>query len=135
MTKNDPNIKPFLKWAGGKRQIIPEIKKLLPEDINSHTYYEPFVGAGAVLFELQPAKAVINDFNSQLILTYKVIKNYVQDLILLLKKHKEMSDKKYYYEIRNIDRDPEKFSALTDIETAARLSVRMPSFLFLPTYK
>jgi DNA adenine methylase len=74
MAKNNPLIKPYLKWAGGKRQLLSEIKKYLPKDIHTYTYYEPFIGAGAVFFELQPKKAIINDFNTQLILTYTVIK-------------------------------------------------------------
>jgi len=120
MTKN-PLVKPYLKWAGGKRQLLAEIKKHIPEDLNNYTYYEPFVGAGAVFFELQPPKAVINDFNEQLILTYTIIKENVEDLILLLKKHMKKNNKEYFYEIRNMDRDTARFSALTDIEKAARM--------------
>ena len=55
---------PFLKWAGGKRQLLPEIRKRIPARF--HTYFEPFVGAGAVFFDLQPKKAVINDINFEL---------------------------------------------------------------------
>jgi DNA adenine methylase len=121
MIRNNPLVKPFLKWAGGKRQLLSEIKKYIPRDINSYTYYEPFIGAGAVFFDLQPGKAVINDFNTQLILTYSVIKENVEELILLLRNHKTMNDKEYYYEIRNLDRDSARFSKLTDIEKAARL--------------
>jgi DNA adenine methylase len=121
MVKNNPLLKPYLKWAGGKRQLLPEIKKHLPENINNCTYYEPFVGAGAVFFDLQPKKAVINDFNEQLILTYNVIKENVSELIELLKVHKKNNCKEYYYEIRNIDRDSAKFDKLTNIEKAARL--------------
>jgi len=120
MAKN-PLIKPYLKWAGGKRQLLAEIKKNLPEDLNNYTYYEPFVGAGAVFFELQPPKAVINDFNGQLMLTYTVIKGNVEDLILLLKKHMKNNNKEYFYETRNMDRDHVKFNSLSDIEKAARL--------------
>jgi len=120
MTKN-PLVKPYLKWAGGKRQLLAEIKKYIPDDLNNYTYYEPFVGAGAVLFELQPTKAVINDFNEQLILTYTVIKENVEDLIVLLEKHHKKNSKAYFYEIRNMDRDREKFNTLTNAEKAARL--------------
>jgi len=120
MAKNNL-IKPYLKWAGGKRQLLPEIMKYLPKNINDYTYYEPFVGAGAVFFELQPKKAVINDFNGQLILTYNVIKKNVEDLILLLQKHQKKNNKEYFYKTRNTDRDPAKFNALTDTEKAARL--------------
>ena len=122
MIKNNPPIKPYLKWAGGKRQLLTEIKKHLPKNINNYTYYEPFVGAGAVLFDLQPKKALINDFNAQLILAYNVVRDNVEDLIFLLKKYqKNNKNKECFYEIRNIDRDIEKFNALTSIEKAARL--------------
>jgi DNA adenine methylase (dam) len=121
LLKKNPLIKPYLKWAGGKRQLLPDIIKNLPKNINNYTYYEPFVGAGAVFFELQPQKAVINDSNGQLILTYTVIKENVETLITLLKKHREKNNKEYFYEIRNLDRDPVKFNALTDAEKAARM--------------
>ena len=119
--KYNPLIKPYLKWAGGKRQLLADIKKCLPKDINNYTYYEPFVGAGAVFFELQPKKAVINDINEQLFLTYNAIKENFDDLVLLLKNHQERNDKEYYYKIRNMDRDLIKFNKLTNTEKAARL--------------
>ena len=121
MAKKNPLIKPYLKWAGGKRQLLAEIKKYLPKDINNYTYYEPFIGAGAVFFELQPKKAVINDINTQLIFTYYAIKDNVEDLILLLKNHQKNNNEDYFYEIRNIDRDEAKFYSLTNTEKAARL--------------
>ena len=101
--------------------MLADIKKRLPKDINNYTYYEPFIGAGALFFELLPQRAVINDINEQLIITYNVIKENVDQLIALLKKHQEMNDKEYYYEIRNMDRDLEKFNLLTNTEKAARL--------------
>jgi len=70
---------------------------------------------------LQPKKAVINDSNGQLILTYNVIKKNVEDLILLLHKYQKKNNKDYYYKTRNMDRDPAKFNTLTDTEKAARL--------------
>jgi DNA adenine methylase len=121
MTKNNPLIKPYLKWAGGKRQLLSEIKKYFPGDISSCTYYEPFLGAGAVFFDLQPKKAVINDSNTQLILTYTTIKENVEKLISLLKKYKNKNDEEYFYEMRNLDRDIARFSKLTDVEKAARI--------------
>jgi DNA adenine methylase len=121
MTKNNSLIKPYLKWAGSKRQLLTEIKKHLPKDISSYTYYEPFIGAGALFFELQPKKAVINDINEQLILTYNVIKGNVDELIILLKNYQKKNVEEYYYEIRNIDRDLIKFNSLTNIEKASRL--------------
>jgi len=113
-------IKPFLKWAGGKRQLLTEIKKQLPEDFDSYTYYEPFAGGGAVLFELQPQKAVINDSNSQLMIAYNAIMDNVEDLIALLREHEKNYSKDYYYQIRNIDRAPLQFSKLSNVEKAAR---------------
>jgi len=121
MAKNNPLIKPYLKWAGGKRQLLAEIKKYLPKNLNNYTYYEPFVGAGAVFFELQPKKAVINDSNEQLILTYNVIRKNVEDLIFLLQKYQKKNNDEYFYEIRNLDRNRSNFNKLTDTEKAARL--------------
>jgi DNA adenine methylase len=120
MAKHSQLIKPYLKWAGGKRQLLPEIKKHFPADIDSRLYYEPFVGAGAVFFDLLPEKAVINDFNTQLILTYRAIKNNIEDLTELLKEYQQKNTRDYYYEKRNLDRDP-SFDLLTETEKAARL--------------
>ena len=60
--------RPFVKWAGGKRQIIDKLKKYVPDEFN--TYYEPFVAGGALLFELSPKNADINDSNKELIKVY-----------------------------------------------------------------
>ncbi len=107
---------PFLKWAGGKRQLIPAIRKYLPKTFN--VYYEPFVGAGALLFELQPKNAVINDVNPELINCYKVIKELSIDLIEDLKKHQ--NTKEYFYAIRELDRNKE-FKELSTVERASRI--------------
>jgi DNA adenine methylase len=114
-------VKPYLKWAGGKRQLLPEIKKHLPKNFNSCKYYEPFVGAGAVFFEKQPKKAVINDYNTQLMLTYRVIRDNIDDLIEALRVHGQNNNEEYYYEIRSKDRNVEAFNALSNTEKAARL--------------
>lgn len=108
---------PVVKWVGGKRQIIDQIMKYVPENIS--TYYEPFLGGGAVLFELQPKKAVVNDINSELINLYEVIKNNVDELINDLSKHK--NDKSYFYNIRELDRNPELYSVLTPVQRASRI--------------
>lgn len=110
-------IVPFLKWVGGKRQLIPEIKKLLPEGIRNRLYIEPFVGAGALFFELQPKRAIINDFNIELINVYEVIRDHPEELITALKEHKNTSE--YFYNIRAIDRQP-LFNHMTVIEKASR---------------
>lgn len=115
--KYNEAVLPIVKWAGGKRQLLPEIRKYIPKDID--TYYEPFIGGGAVLFDLQPKKAIINDINSELINLYKVVKNDVNLLIEDLSKHKNESE--YYYDVRAWDRDEDKYYKLTEIERASRI--------------
>ena len=115
--------KPFVKWAGGKRQIMKEIKKLLPEDYN--TFYEPFVGGGAVFFELFNSygkKAVLNDYNSELMNVYKCLKDeeLFDKLCDELNKHEANHSEEYYYEIRNMDRDKKSISKLSEYKRAAR---------------
>lgn len=117
----DPLVKPYLKWAGGKRQLLPEIKAHLPENISEMLYFEPFIGAGALFFANQPCRAVINDNNEDLILTYKVIKGYINELIEELTAHKARNSREYYYHIREQDRDRKAFAALSDVQKAARL--------------
>lgn len=107
---------PFLKWAGGKRQLLSEIRKRIPSQY--HTYFEPFVGAGAVLFDLQPNQAVINDINFELVNTYRVIQSNVEELIAELRNYK--NEKEFYYKIRNLDRFQE-FHELTMLQRAARM--------------
>lgn len=102
MTK-DRMVRPFLKWAGGKRQLLSEIRKCVPANFN--TYFEPFVGAGAVLFDLQPDRAVVNDINGELMNAYRVIQDDVEWLIHDLKQHR--NEKSYFYFIRDLDRTDE----------------------------
>ena len=112
--------KPFVKWAGGKRQIIDKLLKLVPVEYN--TYYEPFVGGGALLFELSPKTAVINDSNKELMNVYKMIstdKGY-EEVVKLLNTYEKKHNEKFFYQIRNQDKDKEKFAKLTDVERAAR---------------
>lgn len=116
MEKN-PLIKPFVKWAGGKRQLIPQIKKYMPK--NFGRYYEPFVGGGALFFDLRYRKSTINDFNSELINTYKIIRDSPNQLIKDLKVHEANNSSEYYYEIRSWDRDG-TIDNKTDVERAAR---------------
>ena len=80
-------LSPVLKWVGGKRQLLNDIIPMIPK--NCSTYVEPFIGGGAVLFELQPKKAIINDFNSELINVYTVIRDYSEELIKELQFHKD----------------------------------------------
>jgi len=114
--KKNKLITPFLKWVGGKRQLMPAIKELIPK--NHTNYYEPFIGGGAVLFELQPKNAVINDFNEELINVYQTIKENPEELISDLKTHKNESD--YFYDLRALDRK-DNFENLSNIKKASRV--------------
>lgn len=109
-------LKPILKWVGGKRQLLPEIKKYIPKEYN--TYIEPFFGGGAVLFELKPKKALINDINNEIINVYKTIKDNPDELIKKLKTYK--NDEESYYEVRNLDRSKD-YEKLSNIEKASRI--------------
>lgn len=98
---NNVKVAPFLKWAGGKRQLLNQIKERMPKEYND--YYEPFIGGGAVLFELQPEKATINDINISLINVYRQVKDNTEEFIELVKKlDSEMWEdgKEYYLDIR-----------------------------------
>lgn len=95
------SIAPFVKWAGGKRQLLPQIRKRMPEKYNR--YYEPFVGGGAVTFELLPANAIINDINRALVNTYRQIRQVPQDFLREVNKIDEAmweDGKEYYYAMR-----------------------------------
>jgi len=114
--KKNQLIKPFLKWAGGKRQLLSEIRKYIPKKIK--IYFEPFLGGGAVFFDIQPRKAVISDINQELINVYKVIKYNVDDLITDLSGH--INEKEYYYKIRDLDRT-EEYINLSPVKKASRI--------------
>lgn len=121
---NEIEIPKFVKWAGGKVQLLEQFEKFFPKKVTR--YLEPFVGSGAIFFYIiqkyKPKEVILSDMNAELINAYKVIRDDVERLIVELKQHKEYYSadaKKYYYEIRSVD--PNK---LPDLERAAR-------FLFL----
>lgn len=117
MLQKTNNISPVLKWVGGKRQLLPSIVPLLPQ--NYKTYVEPFLGGGALLFATQPKVALVNDVNEELINVYQIVKNNVEDLISLLKTYDNSSET--FYRIRGLDRDIEKYVSLSAVEMAARI--------------
>ena len=119
--KINPLVRPFLKWAGGKRQLLPEIRKYVPKLTSKHTYYEPFIGGGALLFELQPQKAIINDSNKELINCYEVVRDSLDELIEELSKDKYTNSETSYYEMRDLDRSTKKYEILSEVEKAARI--------------
>lgn len=110
------SLQPFVKWAGGKRQLLKSIRIYMPKTFS--VYFEPFLGGGAILFDIQPQKAVVNDINPELIATYEVIRDNVDDLIAALSQHK--NEKEYFYSVRGVDRQPE-YQDWSPIQRAARL--------------
>lgn len=116
---SNSSIAPFVKWAGGKRQLIPQIRDRMPEKYND--YYEPFVGGGAVIFDLLPVNALINDINKALINTYRTICNEPDDFLKEVNRlDNDMWEdgKKYYYYIREHYNDKLMRSEY-DVELAA----------------
>jgi DNA adenine methylase len=100
--------RPFVKWAGGKGQLLKDLDRFFPRRFS--TYYEPFLGAGAVFFHLvkksPPFRAILSDVNEELISAYRVVKESVEDLIKLLEFHKSSysrAPKKYFYKVRDME--------------------------------
>lgn len=103
---------PFLKWAGGKGQLLQSFSPFFPKSFKR--YFEPFVGGGAVFFHLLPPRAMLSDLNSELINCYATIRDDVESVIEALRKHR--NDKHYFYDVRTLDP-----SELSNAERAARL--------------
>ena len=127
--------KPFIKWVGGKTQLLPEINNNLPNTKNIETYIEPFIGGGAVMFDIVPKlygikNVIINDFNFKLTNVYKVIKTKCEDLISLLSQYQNTYNSldskgrsEMFYTIRT------KFNEVSKIdEPSVRLAA---NFIFL----
>ena len=110
-------VAPILKWVGGKRQLLNDILPLIQ---STGTYIEPFLGGGAVLFAHQPKKAIVNDYNSELMNVYQVVKSYPEQLIQVLQIHYANNSEEYYYCIRELDRT-EQYKNISLIEKAARI--------------
>ena len=106
---------PIVKWVGGKRQLMFELLKNMPKEYNR--YFEPFIGGGALFFELQPDNAYISDMNEELINLYQVVRDNVYELIADLQKHD--ITKEYFMEIRNIDRTKE-YKSWSSVKKASR---------------
>lgn len=117
MNSSNAASKPIMKWAGGKRRILPLLEKFFPDAYNH--YYEPFFGGGAVFFHLQPTAATIADINSELISLYTVIKNQPECLLAELKTGKYENSPDFFYSIRSWDREP-SFQHIDPVKKAAR---------------
>lgn len=104
--------RPFIKWAGGKRQLLPELQSRVPA---AHgRYFEPFVGGGALFFELRPRAATLTDVNERLIRTYIGVRDDVEQVIGLLESYEQSHEEAFYYRLRDVDID-----ARTNAEVAA----------------
>lgn len=114
-----PIARPFLKWGGGKTQLLPELMKRVPARYNA--YHEPFIGAGALFFALQPEVAWLGDANGELTVTWKVIQRWPAELITELKKPEYANAPEAFYEMRA--RNYFSFDAedVTNVEVAARM--------------
>jgi len=109
--------KPFLKWAGGKRQLLPVLREKI-KNIPYQRYIEPFIGGGALFFDLKPKNAIINDINEELVNVYKTVKDNHLELIEHLKQH--INTQEYFMKIRSLDRDRNTYKSLSDLERASR---------------
>lgn len=105
------NMQPFLKWAGGKRQLLPALKKYIPDSFSN--YVEPFVGGGAMFFHLEPERSFLSDSNDELINTYKMVRDHVEEIIEGLSHHHAESG--HYYSMRSLD-----VSEMNSIDRAVR---------------
>ena len=108
----DIAAKPFVKWAGGKRNLVPILLNHAPQDFRH--YHEIFLGGGALFFALNPKNAFLSDINLDLITTYQVIQQQPHALINALTQHKNHHNETYYYRIRK------RFALDDAVEIAAR---------------
>lgn len=108
--------RPILKWAGGKRQLLGRLLPLVPETFG--TYCEPFLGGGAMLLALEPARAVACDMNAEFVNVYRCVRDEREALVRELSTYENTAE--LFYEVRSLDRDPAAFAALTDVQRAAR---------------
>ena len=92
------SVTPFLKWAGGKTELLPELIRRLPRSFN--TYWEPFLGGGALFFSVNPASAVLSDLNEELVNCYEVVKTDLEGLLIELSKHR--NSRSHFIEIRKV---------------------------------
>lgn len=110
--------KPFLHWVGGKREFISRYPDLLPTEFD--TYYEPFLGGGAMMFHLKPHKAVLGDSNPELVRTYQGLRDSIEEVILLLEELQARHSKPLYLAVRALDRTV-PLDDLNAAEVAARM--------------
>lgn len=114
--------KPFVKWAGGKRALLPELLRLMPNSFNN--YFEPFVGGGALFFELskrgllQGKKVYLFDANAELVNTYQTVKKHPKKLLKQLREFEAKHSEEFYYSVRSMDREPDFKSLPAEVRAA-----------------
>lgn len=112
--------RPFLKWAGGKSQLLAQYTDLFPKTYRN--YYEPFLGGGAVFFNLQPKRSFLSDINLEVINVYRCIRDQVEEIITHLHQHYLHHDESYYYDVRSrVEETAEWFWIGNNVERAARI--------------
>ena len=94
-------VKPILRWAGGKQNIIKILVSLLPDDIDFRRYREPFLGAGSLFLSILPKKSILSDANEHLIKCFQFVRDNPELVSKYLNIHKNNDCKKYYYKIRD----------------------------------
>jgi DNA adenine methylase len=99
-TKPKQEPRPFLKWAGGKSRLLPELERRMPSAFGR--YFEPFLGGGSLFFRVQPDQAVLSDVNADLISCYQVIAARPQAVIRQLARHRDAHGKRHYYKVRRM---------------------------------
>lgn len=119
--------KPFLKWVGGKRSVLPILLERLPKDYS--TYHEPFIGGGALFFAVQPEAATLSDVNLHLVLAYIAIRDNVERLITSLKAHNAKHNKTYFLKARK------RLSTETDGTEIAALLIYLNKTCFNGLYR
>lgn len=123
-------VGPFLKWAGGKSQLLEQFDKLLPSTDSYKRYIEPFIGGGALFFNLEPEQAVIADANQDLVNAYKVIKTKVNDLIVILNEFQAKHSKDFFLKVRD-----EFNSGVTDKVRRAAILIYLNKTCFNGLYR
>lgn len=121
-------LHPFVKWAGGKTQLLDRLHTFMPNKFNN--YFEPFIGGGSFFLNLAPAKATINDFNSELICAYRCFQNDEMFKLLKeeLKQHEMNHSEEYYYKIRSMDKEEEFFKLPIHVRAARMIYLNKACF-------
>ncbi len=112
--------RPFLKWAGGKSQLLAQYNELFPKTYRN--YYEPFLGGGAVFFNLRPKRSFLSDINLEIINVYRCIRDQVEEIIKQIHHHYLHHNESYYYDVRaRVEETAEWFWVGNNVERAARI--------------